>query len=86
MDKMTSSPETEVLREEVLAPARSRLLEIGFGTGRNIPHFPSSVISVVGLDPNPGVEKLRIGSPSATAMSCHAAVLKSYGPASARLT
>jgi len=58
MDRATSSPETEVLRQEVLAPARGRLLEIGFGTGRNVPHFPSSVTSVVGLDPNPGVEKL----------------------------
>ena len=65
MDKMTSSPETAVLRAEQLAPARGRLLEIGFGTGLNIPHFPSSVTSVVGLDPNPGVEKLarpRIGA------------------------
>ena len=40
MDKMTSAPETEALRKEALAPARGRLLEIGFGTGRNIPHFP----------------------------------------------
>ena len=58
MDKMTSSPETAALRKEQLAPARGRLLEIGFGTGLNIPHFPSSVTSVIGLDPNPGVEKL----------------------------
>ncbi len=58
MDKMTSGPETEALRKEALAPARGRLLEIGFGTGRNIPHFPSAVTHVVGLDPNPGVEKI----------------------------
>jgi SAM-dependent methyltransferase len=58
LDKATSSPETHALRDEVLAPARGRLLEIGFGTGLNIAHYPSSVTSVVGLEPNPGVEKL----------------------------
>ena len=58
LDKATSSPETEALRREVLAPARGRVLEIGFGTGRNIPHLPAGVTSVVGLEPNPGVEKL----------------------------
>lgn len=58
LDKLTASPETEGLRKEVLAPARGRLLEIGFGTGLNIPHFPPEVTDVVGLEPNPGVERL----------------------------
>ena len=58
MDKMTGGPETEALRKEVLASARGRVLEIGFGTGRNIPYFPSTVTQVVGLDPNPGIEKI----------------------------
>ncbi len=58
LDKMTTNPETDALRAEVLAPARGRVLEIGFGTGHNIPHLPASVTSVVGLDPNPGMEKI----------------------------
>ncbi len=39
------------LRPEALAGARGDVLEIGFGTGRNLPHYPSEVKSVLGLDP-----------------------------------
>lgn len=39
------------LRGETLAPAHGEVLEIGFGTGRNLPHFPSSVQRLCALDP-----------------------------------
>jgi len=58
IDKMASRPEMEPLRKEAVAPARGRVLEIGFGSGLNIPHYPKAVERIVGLDPNPGVEKL----------------------------
>lgn len=58
LDSAVSSPEADRLRKEVLAPARGRLLEIGFGTGLNAAHYPPAVTSVVGLDPNPGAAKL----------------------------
>jgi ubiquinone/menaquinone biosynthesis C-methylase UbiE len=56
-DKMASGPEAERRRTQVLTPARGRVLEIGFGTGLNALHYPRTVTRVVGLDPNPGVEK-----------------------------
>jgi len=41
------------LRPEVLAGARGEVLEVGFGTGLNLPAYPAGVTRVVGLDPNP---------------------------------
>jgi ubiquinone/menaquinone biosynthesis C-methylase UbiE len=39
------------LRPETIAAARGDVLEIGFGTGRNLPHYPAEVRSVWGVDP-----------------------------------
>lgn len=59
LDKMmTGNPELDGLRKEVLASARARVLEIGFGTGLNAAHYPREVERVVALDTNPGVERL----------------------------
>ena len=41
------------LRPGVLAQARGEVLEVGFGTGLNLPAYPAAVTRVVGLDPNP---------------------------------
>jgi SAM-dependent methyltransferase len=41
------------LRPEVLAGAQGEVLEVGFGTGLNLPAYPAAVTRVVGLDPNP---------------------------------
>lgn len=57
-DKMTSSPEATRLRKQVLAPARGRTLDVGFGTGLNAAHYPRQVERVIGVDSNPGVQKL----------------------------
>ena len=66
LDKMmTGNPELDGLRNELLASARANVLEIGFGTGLNAPHYPSDVGRVMALDSNPGVERLarkRIGA------------------------
>lgn len=41
-------------REKVVPLARGRVLEIGIGTGLNLPHYdPNKVIKVWGLDPSP---------------------------------
>lgn len=39
------------LRPEAVVGARGDVLEIGFGTGLNLPHYPSEVQSVWGVDP-----------------------------------
>lgn len=46
------------LRREVLAPADGRVLEIGFGTGINLPYYPPGTRRLVGVDSNPGVSRL----------------------------
>jgi ubiquinone/menaquinone biosynthesis C-methylase UbiE len=58
LDKLMTRAETVRMRKTALAPARGRVLEIGFGTGLNVPHYPSTVTHLVGVDPNPGVERL----------------------------
>lgn len=39
------------LRTETLTTGAGAVLEIGFGTGLNLPHYPEAVRSVTGVDP-----------------------------------
>jgi SAM-dependent methyltransferase len=41
------------LRSEALAEAEGEVLELGFGTGLNLPFYPATVKRVVGLEPHP---------------------------------
>lgn len=34
------------------------ILEIGFGTGLNLPHYPESIAKITTIDPNPGMQRL----------------------------
>lgn len=43
------------LRHRLLAQARGRVLEIGVGTGLNLPHYPPDVEEIVVLDPTAGM-------------------------------
>jgi SAM-dependent methyltransferase len=54
-DKLTASPELTQLRDDALAAARGAVIEIGFGTGLNLAHYPGSVDSVVAIEPNEGM-------------------------------
>lgn len=38
-------------RREALMPLRGDVLEIGFGTGLNLPHYPAAVSRVIALEP-----------------------------------
>jgi len=40
-------------RKEMLAPARGRTLELGAGTGLNVPHYPPAVTDLVITEPYP---------------------------------
>jgi SAM-dependent methyltransferase len=40
------------LRAELCAPLSGQVLEIGFGTGLNVPHYPPAVEQVAAVEPN----------------------------------
>ncbi|WP_017297119.1 class I SAM-dependent methyltransferase [Nodosilinea nodulosa] len=45
-------------RRQVLAEVSGEVLEIGFGTGLNLPYYPDWVEQIVTVDPSPGVHRL----------------------------
>jgi ubiquinone/menaquinone biosynthesis C-methylase UbiE len=53
-------------RRDLLADARGRVLEIGAGTGLNLPHYPSTVDELVLTEPDAGMAA-RIDSAAAPA-------------------
>jgi ubiquinone/menaquinone biosynthesis C-methylase UbiE len=45
-------------RRAILAGAYGDVVEIGFGTGLNLPYYPERVHKVTAVDPNPGMHRL----------------------------
>ena len=45
-------------RRQLLAHAQGDVLEIGFGTGLNLPHYPAQVHKITTVDPNAGMHRL----------------------------
>lgn len=54
-DRFCGDEQLQELRAEALRPAHGRVLEIGFGTGLNLPHYPAAVQSLVAVEPNAGM-------------------------------
>jgi ubiquinone/menaquinone biosynthesis C-methylase UbiE len=46
------------LRQRLLDSAAGDILEIGFGTGLNLPHYPAHVRRITVVDPSPGMHRL----------------------------
>lgn len=57
MDRMLNKPHLAEIRKRVLSRARGKILEIGLGTGLNLPHYPESVRQITTIDSNPGMRK-----------------------------
>lgn len=57
-DVMLGLPAVARHRRELLAQADGNVLEIGFGTGLNLPCYPQSVRRLTTVDPNPGMSRL----------------------------
>jgi ubiquinone/menaquinone biosynthesis C-methylase UbiE len=45
-------------RRQLLAGAYGDVVEIGFGTGLNLPYYPEGVHKLTAVDPNPGMHRL----------------------------
>jgi len=45
-------------RQQLLATVSGDVLEIGFGTGLNLPHYPAQVRRITTVDPNAGMHRL----------------------------
>lgn len=54
-DKLNSDPELVRIRTEAIGEARGRTIEIGFGTGLNLAHYPAAVSELVAIEPNEGM-------------------------------
>lgn len=54
-DRLARHPGVERLRTEALAPARGRVLEIGFGTGLNLGHYPPTIRDLTAVEPSDGM-------------------------------
>ena len=53
MDWILSGERFQCERQRLLTPAEGIVLEIGFGTGLNLPHYPRAVTALHTVDPTP---------------------------------
>lgn len=58
LDLAMSSRVLHQPRRRTLAPARGRILEIGFGTGRNLEFYPPTVKRIEAIDPDFDLDRL----------------------------
>jgi len=58
MDATMSAERFQKFRRPTLADARGKILEIGFGSGINLPEYPKTVDAITALDPSPELYKL----------------------------
>jgi ubiquinone/menaquinone biosynthesis C-methylase UbiE len=53
-----NDPKFARLRKEVLADVGGEILEIGFGTGLNLEHYPEHVRHITAIDPGQGMARI----------------------------
>jgi SAM-dependent methyltransferase len=58
LDMMMDTSEMHDERTRCLQGLTGEVLEIGFGTGLNLPHYPRTVTRVVGVDPSAASARL----------------------------
>ena len=57
-DRAMRDARFEVLRRSLLAQAVGNILEIGFGTGLNLEHYPAHVRHITAIDPGAGMSRI----------------------------
>ena len=58
LDWSLSDPNLGLHRQEILADVKGKVLEIGFGTGLNLLHYPKHIKNIITVDANPAINKL----------------------------
>ncbi len=56
-DLAMSKPQFSEARRELLAGVTAEVLEIGFGSGLNLPHYPATIRKLTAVDVNPGMHR-----------------------------
>src|SRR5450432_3874278 len=57
-DLLMDGPFLAKHRQRLLATVYGEVLEVGFGTGLNLPHYPAHVNKITTVDPNAGMHRL----------------------------
>lgn len=57
IDLVMSEPILSKYRQELLSEVSGNILEIGFGTGLNLPYYSNLVQKITAIDNNPGMKK-----------------------------
>ena len=57
-DLLLNRPFVAKHRQQLLSTAYGDVLEVGFGTGLNLPHYPAQVKRITTVDPNTGMHRL----------------------------
>ena len=57
IDLAMSGSDLERYRRELLQDVAGEILELGFGTGLNLPYYPDKIDKITTIDPNPGMRK-----------------------------
>ena len=81
LDRALDSDEVRRQRRATLQPLAGRVLEIGFGTGLNLPHYPQAVSHLTIIDP----ERMLAGRVARRIAGAAMPVEKMYLDASGRL-
>ena len=58
MDRMMGDENLSRYRRQLLADVSGEILEIGFGTGLNLPHYPAAVQKLTAIDANVGMNAI----------------------------
>src|SRR5687767_10324745 len=58
MDRVLRTPEVNTRRAEVCQGLHGRVLEIGFGTGLNLRHYPGEVTEILVVEPSKSAMRL----------------------------
>ena len=58
IDFAMSGSDLSEYRQQLLADVSGDILEIGFGTGLNLPYYPDKINKITTIDPNPGMGRI----------------------------